>query len=211
MILPRTPTHINTQGPSLKPLHSTPPPPHPQSDLGQNPPSLFQTCWKAGTRCTQLTPISPHLQAHRWFSRGGEDPAEALSTEVRLSFAAAARGDLKDSLFSLRPSWYSHTPGLAPLSLLPRLRRGSRVGEKDQTVRPPHPPNLHRSYSKQRAAIEREYGQVWDSFLWTFPFVLASFTLPAMCLHTYSCSGQEQMPSTRKICVKSLLWYFLAV
>uniref|UniRef100_A0A8C4MQA6 FCH and double SH3 domains 1 n=1 Tax=Equus asinus asinus TaxID=83772 RepID=A0A8C4MQA6_EQUAS len=29
-----------------------------------------------------------------------------------------------------------------------------------------------RSYSKQRAAIEREYGQVWDAFLWTFPFVL---------------------------------------
>lgn len=37
-----------------------------------------------------------------------------------------------------------------------------------------------RSYSKQRAAIEREYGQVWDSFLWTFlPWVLASPAPPA--------------------------------
>ena len=146
IILP-TPTHINTLGPSLKALHSTPPrhphtaPPPPQSSFVQKPPPPLppppQTCWKAGGLCTQA-PMRPHLQAHRWFSRGGEDTAEALSTEVWLSCAAAARGDLKDSLFSVSVV----TLGLTPHSFLPTLKRGWRVGEMDQTVTPPppHPP-----------------------------------------------------------------------
>lgn len=49
--------------------------------------------------------------------------------------------------------------------LLLKLRRDLSVGKQWQTVTSPSTPNLHRSYSKQRAAIEREYGQVWDSSL----------------------------------------------
>lgn len=43
--------------------------------------------------------------------------------------------------------------------LLLKLRRDLSVGKQWQTVTSPSTPNLHRSYSKQRAAIEREYGQ----------------------------------------------------
>lgn len=55
-----------------------------------------------------------------------------LSSEVRLSCAAAARGDLRDSPSSLIPSYYSHTLGLAPLFLLPKLKGGLRVEKQDQ-------------------------------------------------------------------------------
>lgn len=78
------------------------------------------------------------------------------------------------TICSLIASWCTLYLGLAPLFLLPWLSKGLGVEEKDQIVTSPPLPllspgspstHLHRSYSKQRAAIEREYGQVWDSFL----------------------------------------------
>lgn len=77
-------THRDPPLTPLTPLHSL----HPHNQ-GIIPRSLFQTYWKAGGHCTQVT-ISLYLQAHRWFSGGGKDPTEALSSEVRLSFVAAA-------------------------------------------------------------------------------------------------------------------------
>lgn len=97
--------------------------------------------------------------------QGWEDPAGALSNKVRLTCVAAAGGDLKDS----------HRSDLFPLDVVTlwagslfhplKLRGELSVGEQQQTVTPRSTLNLHRSYSKQRAAIEREYGQVWDSCL----------------------------------------------
>lgn len=72
--------------------------------------------------------------------QGWEDPAGALSSKVRLTWVAAARGDLKDSHLSDPAPLDVVTLRAGFLFLLLKLRGGLSVGEQEQTVTTHSPP-----------------------------------------------------------------------